>query len=161
MTEDAVLGRSVFARAGCAECHSGTRMTDSALDVFHDVGTLKATSGNRRSEPLAGLDTPTVRGVWASAPYLHDGSAATLEQVIANPEHGRGSQLSDAEKHQLVSFLLQLENEPLGPVRANVEPKGGCRAVSGDVTRAPWWLFVAVAFAWLRRRRVYGRGGSE
>ena len=43
---------------------------------------IKATSGNRLGGALTGIDVPTLRDVWATAPYLHDGSAATLGDAV-------------------------------------------------------------------------------
>ena len=77
-------GRVLFEQKNCAACHSGTQFTDSGSgsDV-HDVGTIKITSGQRLAAALSGIDTPGLLGVWKTAPYLHDGSAATLEDAIA------------------------------------------------------------------------------
>ncbi|RMG18187.1 MAG: PKD domain-containing protein, partial [Planctomycetota bacterium] len=82
LTPDGRAGRAVFQRLGCAECHGGPHFTDSPLGRRHDVGTLAPSSGGRRGGPLDGLDTPTLRGLFATAPYFHDGSAATLREVI-------------------------------------------------------------------------------
>ena len=117
LTADAVAGRQLFHGLGCHACHGGETFTDSPRGSIHDVGTLKASSGQRLGGPLAGLDTPTLRGLWATAPYLHDGSAATLRDVIttANPNdaHGVTSGLTPAELDQLVAYLNQIdETEP-------------------------------------------------
>jgi DNA-binding beta-propeller fold protein YncE len=84
LTPSAVAGRAVFHSLGCASCHVGDAFTDSTLGsaTLHDVGTLRTSSGNRLGGPLAGVDTPTLLGVWATPPYFHDGSAATLEDVF-------------------------------------------------------------------------------
>ena len=81
LTRAGSLGRVVFT-AQCATCHGGANFTQSALGSLRDVGTLKATSGKRLSGELAGIDIPTLRDAWATAPYLHDGSAATIEDAI-------------------------------------------------------------------------------
>lgn len=78
-TADGLAGRAVFTTLNCNSCHAGPTMTDEA---FHNVGTLRATSGRRLGLPLTGIETPTLRGIWANAPYLHDGSAPTLEDVF-------------------------------------------------------------------------------
>ncbi|HEY6079727.1 MAG TPA: hypothetical protein VIW29_13020, partial [Polyangiaceae bacterium] len=87
--------------------------TDSAGGKLHDVGTVQASSGMRAGEPLFGIDTPTLNGVWETAPYLHDGSAPTLRDVLttANPEdrHAFTSALSEEELNQLVSYVQQLD----------------------------------------------------
>ena len=83
---------------------------------MHDVGTLSEASGDFRPNTLQALDTPTVKGVWETPPYLHDGSAATLMAVITtrNPDdrHGTTSHLTTAEKAQLVAYLKQLDDSP-------------------------------------------------
>ena len=80
---------------------------------MHDVGTIKPSSGQRRGERLTGLDTPTLKGIWETAPYLHDGSAPTLLDVLttANPAglHGNTLSLSDVQLDQLVAYLLQID----------------------------------------------------
>ncbi|MFO8035919.1 MAG: hypothetical protein R6U57_04765, partial [Anaerolineales bacterium] len=100
-------GEKVFKdhRTGCLECHSGPYFTDFRV---HDVGTADG--------PLEALgpeiDTPTLLGLSRSAPYLHDGSAATLLDVLttANPEdrHGQTSQLTDRDMEALVEYMLSL-----------------------------------------------------
>lgn len=102
---------------GCAECHPAPTYTDSVFlgpgePLLHDVGTLHAGSGQRRGGPLTGLDTPTLLGLHATAPYLHDGSAATLREVLVdqNPAdaHGVTSTLTDAQLDLLEAFLAGL-----------------------------------------------------
>lgn len=83
LTGKAQTGKTVFVSAGCGKCHAGGDFTDSTLGHFHDVGTLKSTSGSRLGQPLQGLDTPSLKGAWASAPYLHDGSAPDIASAIA------------------------------------------------------------------------------
>ena len=108
LTPEARRGQAVFHRAdvGCADCHIPPLFTDFLL---HDIGT-----GDGPGELLGpAFDTPSLRGVWHTAPYLHDGRAPTLRDVIAthNPtdRHGHTSQLSEAELQDLVAFLRSLE----------------------------------------------------
>lgn len=115
LTADGVAGQQIFnGSGGCASCHSGTDFTDSASGVLHDVGTIKASSGRRLGATLTGLDTPTLKGLWDTAPYLHDGSAATLMDVIttANPgnRHGSTSALTPTQRAQLVAYLQQIDD---------------------------------------------------
>lgn len=114
LTEAGLRGLEIFERSGCPECHSGADFTDSASGMRHDVGTLVETSGKRLGETLDGIDTPTLRGIWETGPYFHDGSAATLLEVIGarnqNDEHGTTQSLSAPEKDDLVSYLLQIDN---------------------------------------------------
>jgi YVTN family beta-propeller protein len=79
----AAQGRTVFQNNGCGTCHAGTSFTASGAATLNDVGTIKQPgSGQRLGAPLTGIDPPTLRDVWATAPYLHDGSAATLADAV-------------------------------------------------------------------------------
>jgi DNA-binding beta-propeller fold protein YncE/mono/diheme cytochrome c family protein len=97
--DDAVRrGRAIFERAdvGCAECHVGARLTDGeGHDLYGEIG----------------VNTPSLTGVAASAPYLHDGSAPTLRAVLDSARAGgmgdTGS-LSEAEMRDLERFLRTL-----------------------------------------------------
>ena len=74
------------------------------------MGTLTPASGQRLGGPLEGLDVPTLRGVWASAPYLHDGSAPTLEAVLMRDTDGlHGPALTAPEAESLAAFLRTLD----------------------------------------------------
>ena len=104
-------GRDLFMRpdVGCARCHPPPHYTDSTMGtssfVRHDVGTGGGTDEKFGPE----FDTPTLKGLWDSAPYFHDGSAATLEEVIrTNDRHGRTSHLTGGERTDLIAFLLSL-----------------------------------------------------
>jgi cytochrome c peroxidase len=169
LDEAGFRGRDVFRRAGCPECHGGPDFTDSASGAIHDVGTLKPTSGQRLRGPLEGLDTPTLRGIWETAPYLHDGSAPTLLDVIAqnsDDRHGSTSALSEAERSDLVSYLLQIDNvaledeiEPPPPppmaTPKGAETKEGC-SLRGRAPGSAWTSLSAALLTLLvlaRRRR--------
>jgi outer membrane protein assembly factor BamB len=81
----AVRGRGHFVALGCGVCHRDGTFSDSrgpAAVLLHDAGTLRTSSGRRLGGTLTGIDTPTLLGVWATAPYLHDGSARTLGEVF-------------------------------------------------------------------------------
>ena len=58
-----------------------------------------------------GLDTPTLKGTWAAAPYFHNGQAETLNDVLLVPGHGTASALSDVERALLVDYSLQIDND--------------------------------------------------
>ena len=120
LTAAAQAGKTVFQNKGCADCHGGEAFTDSANGNRHDVGTSTLDSGLRLHGVLNGFDTPTLRGIWDTAPYLHDGSAATLADVLNNPSHGNSASLSSGEREQLVAYLLQIDGEePAAPAIAN------------------------------------------
>jgi cytochrome c peroxidase len=123
-------GKQIFNSAAvqCASCHSGPAYTDSGsgnptLDLkgpvlLHDVGTCVTTGfpdvahpdvlGDQRE--ACKFDTPTLRGIADSAPYLHDGSAATLRDVLENTRGKMGdiSSLSSADLDALVEYLRSL-----------------------------------------------------
>lgn len=114
LTPDAQIGREVFAYLDCQQCHTIPEYTDSELGLFHDVGTLSPASGMRLGQPLTGIDTPGLAGVWSSPPYFHDGSAARIEDVLdaanSNQVHGSFSTITTQQLQHLVAFVKQIEN---------------------------------------------------
>ena len=114
LTAAATTGRSVFVAKNCGSCHAGSAFTKSSGNNPEDVGTINADSGNRLGGPLAGIDVPTLRDVWATAPYLHRGSAATLGDAIR--AHA-GVTVTDPELASLVAYVAQIggqESPPTG-----------------------------------------------
>jgi len=121
LTADGELGKQLFSDAGCASCHSGVDFTDSALGFAHDVGTISAQSGNRLSGSLAGLDTPTLRDLFANAPYLHNGSADDLSTLFGdNNAHGDTAGFSTEQVQQLVTYLLQIDGSEAAAAANNL-----------------------------------------
>lgn len=114
LTPNAVEGRRIFEEANCSSCHGGEAFTDSVSLARHDVGTLTSASGNRLFSTLDGLDTPTLRGLWKGGPFLHNGSAATIRDVLTthnlSGKHGSLFSLSDTEIDQLQAYLLQIDD---------------------------------------------------
>ena len=113
-------------KAHCASCHSGWAFTDGS---FHDIGTAKNDDiGRGRLFPTSvklryAFKTPTLRDITRRAPYMHDGSVATLQDVIDLYNRGgiaRPSRselifplgLSDDEKADLIAFLSTLNGAP-------------------------------------------------
>jgi DNA-binding beta-propeller fold protein YncE len=113
-TTAARRGREVFDKAACPMCHAAPTFTNSETGELYDVGTLLPTSGHRLGGELTGIDTPSLKGLWQSAPYLHDGRAATLDEVftIAGDKMGLVSTLSAEERSDLVRYLLELDDVP-------------------------------------------------
>ena len=133
MGDDAAIGAAakrgfeIFNNKGhCAECHSGWAFTDSS---FHDIGTAKGDDigrGRYFSNSLKlryAFKTPTLRDVDRRAPYMHDGSVPTLEDVIALYDKGgiarpsrselmRPLGLTEGEKSDLIAFLHTLTSPP-------------------------------------------------
>jgi len=82
LTSEGQIGQQLFNLNNCSSCHSGSLTTDSQTGKRSNVGTINANSGNRSNGFLDGFDTPTLSGLWASAPYLHNGSSATIANAI-------------------------------------------------------------------------------
>ena len=93
LSQAAQAGKTTFVSEGCQSCHSGSAYTDGKV---HDVGTMRIHSGQRLGDTLPGIKTPSLLGVFDSAPYLHDGSAAQLTDVF-NTVGGTVLQAEDGE----------------------------------------------------------------
>jgi DNA-binding beta-propeller fold protein YncE len=106
LTASAARGNEVFLRdsVGCAKCHPAPLFTKLGM---RDVGTA-----NPQDRGKSKYDTPTLVELWCNPPYLHDGRAATLREVLvdhnANDRHGKVSQLSSAELDDLIEYLMSL-----------------------------------------------------
>lgn len=117
LSDAAKRGQALFhsEAVGCAKCHSGAFYSDSRPGekfTMHDIGTGAADKSEKMGTKY---DSPTLLGLYRSAPYLHDGTAATLEEVLttqnAGDRHGKTSQLSKTEVADLVEFLKALPFE--------------------------------------------------
>jgi cytochrome c peroxidase len=124
LSPQAQAGRALFfGKANCSSCHSGPSFTDGA---FHNVGVGMAVdppdAGRQTHSKLAGdlgaFKTPTLRDIARSAPYMHDGSLASLEDVVDYYDRGGTPnkfldeeifplKLSAEEKTALVTFLKE------------------------------------------------------
>jgi DNA-binding beta-propeller fold protein YncE len=95
-------------QTACRDCHPPPLYTDLQQ---HDVGT--AGGPDERFGPL--IDTPTLRFLYDSAPYLHDGSAATLYELLTikntRDAHGVTSRLSESELQDLIAYLRCLPHD--------------------------------------------------
>ncbi len=129
LTSAGVRGRELFEELDCGRCHAGEDFTDSASGIRHDVGTAGPKSGQRLGGPLDGFDTPTLLGIWETAPYLHDGSARTLAEVLtrAGAEIHLGRALTVEEVDGLVAYLQQVDGLP----DIGSEPTGGLGGMAG------------------------------
>jgi cytochrome c peroxidase len=126
LTTAARRGRRLFSgKAGCGQCHAGINLTD---EEFHNTGVAWRT-GVLTDQGRAGVTgapadrgafkTPTLREISRTAPYMHDGSLGTLNDVIEYYDGGgaknptldpklRALQLSPPEKADLAAFLASL-----------------------------------------------------
>lgn len=103
LSELAKEGKKIFNSVGCVDCHAGDYHTDKQR---HDVGT-----GTGREEGTA-FDTPSLKEIWRTAPYLYDGRATTIREVITtfNPEnrHGATKALTEEQIDALVAYVNSL-----------------------------------------------------
>lgn len=112
-------------KARCDLCHSGFNFTD---DGFHNIGLKGNTDEGRfKKVPVRGMrgafKTPTLRDIALTAPYMHDGRYATLEEVIDHYDRGgdetesldsqmQALHLTPEEKASLVDFMRSLSGAP-------------------------------------------------
>ena len=129
LTEEQRRGLLVFrVKANCNECHVGPNFTD---ERFHNTGIAwregQLLDPGRfgvtgKPEDRGAFKTPTLREVANTAPYMHDGSLVTLEEVVEHYDRGgnpnpqldpeiRPLHLSAEEKRDLVAFLQALSGE--------------------------------------------------
>jgi len=136
--ESAVRGRTLFfGRAMCSTCHSGPNFTDG---LFHNTGVMGDDLGRAAFDRVGefqmrpypffqmrrAFKTPGLRNVAMTAPYQHDGSEATLDDVVRfYNQGGRDAQsygksldikplnLTEDDLHDLVAFLEGL-TAPVG-----------------------------------------------
>ena len=126
MDQSAVQGWNVFQAIKCTNCHDGVLFTDQqyhnvgiGMDQKEpDVGRFKVTN---KPEDTGAFKTPTLRDIAQSAPYFHDGSAATLEEALDimlgggkdNPHLDRKNlekrNVLPDQKQALLSFLRALD----------------------------------------------------
>ncbi|MBL8174735.1 MAG: c-type cytochrome [Bryobacterales bacterium] len=135
MTASQIRGMDVyFNKAKCDQCHEGVNFTSNA---YHNLGV-----GMNKPNPDEGrfvvtknpadwgaFKTPTLRDIARSAPYMHDGSVATLEEVVEFYDKGgepnknldktmKPLKLSAQEKADLVDFMRALNGEGWQSIKA-------------------------------------------
>jgi cytochrome c peroxidase len=136
ISEQAKRGFVVFTgKAQCAACHEGWNFTN---DGFQDIGLPSDDVGRGTFVPgvikmVHAFKTPGLREIARRGPYMHDGSLATLEDVVEHYDHGgiarpsrsdlmRPLGLTGQEKTDLVAFLKTLSSN-LTPTAAPVLPR--------------------------------------
>jgi cytochrome c peroxidase len=128
MNEEAVRGMDVFFnKAACDSCHLGFTFTENSYvnigigmdKVSPDLGRYMV---SKREEDKGAFKTPTLRDVADTAPYMHDGSLKTLQEVIEHYDKGgiknpwldqrlKPLKLTPQDKTDLVAFLKSLSGE--------------------------------------------------
>jgi cytochrome c peroxidase len=127
VSTSAQRGFEIFNRkAGCALCHQGFNFTDNG---FHNIGLSESQAdigrfAHKKVAVLRGaFKTPTLRDIALTAPYMHNGAYATLEEVVEHYVRGGDSRenldanmkplaLDEQDKRDLVEFMRSLTSAP-------------------------------------------------
>ena len=135
LSESAKRGKELFfGKALCSLCHNGPNFSN---EQFHNIGIGWGGEGldvgrfnvTKDKKDIGAFKTPTLREISKTAPYMHDGSLATLEEVV---DHYNGGgiknpfldnlilplKLTDSEKKDLVEMLRSLNGEGWQHVKA-------------------------------------------
>ncbi len=138
MSDSAKRGRDLFfGKANCSACHVGANLAD---EKYHNLGVGMASDDpdlgrfvvTNETIDTGAFKTPTIRNVALTAPYMHDGSQTTLEEVVewydkgghANPHLSdkiKPLKLTDTEQADLVEFMKACTSE-LPPVETERLP---------------------------------------
>ena len=123
MNESAKRGREIFftEKGNCSACHVGANLAD---EKYHNIGVGMDKEGHdigrhaisKNDIDTGAFKTPTIRNVSLTAPYMHDGSVATLEEVVEWYDKGghphkhlstkiKPLNLNDQEETDLVEFM--------------------------------------------------------
>ena len=100
--------QNIFTFYDCHNCHPAPLYTISTIEnnSLFDIGSITENSGQRLGADLNGLDVPTLLGIVFTPPYLHDGSASSLEEAIL--AHTNTAPISNSDLQMLVDFLRNL-----------------------------------------------------
>ena len=100
LSTSAERGKTIFEQEGCVTCHPSPLFTNLKQ---YDIGTGAGMDAGKK------FDVPTLVELWRTAPYLHDGSAATVRDVLARRRHPKPlPSLPEQEKKDLIDYLLSL-----------------------------------------------------
>ena len=99
-------GQDQFTAFGCQVCHTPPLFTDRQL---HDVGTGNPVLEKNSHGRGTNFDTPSLRGIWLTGPYFHDGSAASLAQVFrTGTVHNVSNELTEKQMEALIAYIRSL-----------------------------------------------------
>ncbi|MFL6662386.1 MAG: c-type cytochrome [Rhizobacter sp.] len=107
----AARGKTVFEGPGrCSTCHAGTTFTDANTTLHPPADSIAEpeTPSYAARSATKQYRTSPLKGVWQHAPYLHDGSAATLNDVVAQYNAKRSLGLTAQQQADLVQYLKSL-----------------------------------------------------
>lgn len=119
LTDDEKAGLGAFMDANCTTCHAGKYVgaaqnqklgVAKAWPTTGDVGRLAVT---KQEVDRFVFKVPTLRNITKTAPYLHDGTIASLDELVKLMErHQVGKELTDAQAKSIVTFLGALAGDP-------------------------------------------------
>jgi cytochrome c peroxidase len=151
ISEAAIRGMGLFrGKARCSMCHAGPHLTD---ELYHDIGLPRSSDYGRRDvtgspEDSHKFKTPTLRSVAVTAPYMHDGSIATLPEVIAFYNRGgtpgahkdkeiQPLRLTSQEERDLLAFLLALTSPVVKVSAEEIESRRASPSNPGVLMASP------------------------
>jgi cytochrome c peroxidase len=100
-------GRALFDRT-CATCHVGGNGTDNNDGKLHTAAETGLDGAYAARTPAKAYRTTPLRALWQHPPYFHDGSAATLADVVTHYNRVRALNLTAGQQHELVEYLKSL-----------------------------------------------------
>jgi mono/diheme cytochrome c family protein len=103
----AARGRALFDKT-CASCHVGGSGTDNNSGKLHTPAETGVDGSYAARTANKAYRTTPLRGLWQHAPYFHDGSAATLADVVAHYNRVRSLALTPEQQADLVEYLKSL-----------------------------------------------------
>lgn len=103
----AARGRVIFNQS-CVTCHVGVSSTDNNAGVLHAPSETGQDGAYAMRTANKSYRTTPLRALWQHAPYFHDGSATTLEEVVTHYNNFRHLNLSVAQQRDLVQYLKSL-----------------------------------------------------
>ncbi len=132
LTDAQKEGFNTFIKKGCATCHNGPGVGGH---MYQKLGLVKpwptedkGRGGVEGFEAMEGFfKVPSLRNITETDPYLHDGSVATLEEMVQKmAEHQTGVALTEEETASIIEFLGALKGEkPWDYIRKPVLPASG------------------------------------
>ena len=104
----ATRGQAVFTGPGqCSTCHAGATFTD-ANSRLHPAAEVPTDPAHAQRSATKMYRTTPLRALWQHAPYFHDGSAATLSDVVDRYDSAKNLQLTPQQKADLIEYLKSL-----------------------------------------------------
>lgn len=104
LTASAERGKELFSQFNCASCHTGPYYTDLQMHQSSSLD-LDDTWENRA------FDTPTLIEIWRTAPYVFNGSCATMEDAVRYFVEKSGKTITDEQVTDLANYILSIGDE--------------------------------------------------